>query len=80
MITGIIADYNPFHNGHLYQINKIREKLGDDTNIIACISGGISQRGELPILDKWQRAFLAVENGANLVLEIPAVFSCRSAQ
>lgn len=80
MITGIIAEYNPFHNGHLYQINKIREKLGDDTNIIACISGGISQRGELPILDKWQRAFLAVENGANLVLEIPAVFSCRSAQ
>jgi predicted nucleotidyltransferase len=80
MITGIIAEYNPFHNGHLYQINKIRDKLGNDTDIIACISGGISQRGELPILDKWQRAFLAVENGANLVLEIPAVFSCRSAQ
>ena len=80
MITGIIAEYNPFHNGHLYQINKILYKLGNDTDIIACISGGISQRGELPILDKWQRAFLAVENGANLVLEIPAVFSCRSAQ
>lgn len=80
MITGIIAEYNPFHNGHLYQINIIRDKLGNDTNIIACISGGISQRGELPILDKWQRAFLAIENGANLVLEIPAIFSCRSAQ
>ena len=80
MITGIIAEYNPFHNGHLYQINKIREELGGDTYIITCISGGLSQRGELPILDKWQRASLAVEKGANLVLEIPALFACRSAQ
>ncbi|WP_051533551.1 nucleotidyltransferase family protein [Anaerovibrio sp. RM50] len=80
MITGIIAEYNPFHNGHLYQINKIREILGADTRIIACISGGITQRGELPILDKWQRAALAVQNGANLVLEIPSLFACRSAQ
>lgn len=80
MIAGIIAEYNPFHNGHLYQINKIREEFGSDTGIIACISGGITQRGELPLLDKWQRASLAINNGVNLVLEIPAVFACRSAQ
>ncbi len=80
MITGIIAEYNPFHNGHLYQIKKIRELQGKDTPIIACISGGLSQRGELPVLDKWQRARLAVENGVNLVIELPAIFVCRSAQ
>ncbi|ORU00756.1 UPF0348 protein family [Anaerovibrio sp. JC8] len=80
MITGIIAEYNPFHNGHLYQINKVRELYGHDTGIVACISGGLTQRGETPILDKWQRAALAVENGVNLVLELPAIFAGRSAQ
>ena len=80
MVAGIIAEYNPFHNGHLHQINKLREKLGESCTIIACISGGLTQRGELPVLSKWQRGALAVENGVNLVLELPAVFTSRSAQ
>ena len=80
MVVGIIAEYNPFHNGHLYQINKIRQLLGNDASIIACISGGFTQRGELPVLNKWQRAALAVKNGANLVIELPALFATRSAQ
>ena len=80
MVAGIIAEYNPFHNGHLHQINKLREKLGESCTIIACISGGLTQRGELPVLNKWQRGALAVENGVNLVLELPTVFTSRSAQ
>lgn len=77
MTTGIIAEYNPFHNGHKYQIGCIKKQHGG--GIIACISGSITQRGELALLDKWQRAGAAVENGANLVLELPAAFACRSA-
>ena len=52
--VGIIAEYNPFHNGHLYQIEKIREEF-DDAYIVAIMSGNFTQRGEAAILDKWQR-------------------------
>ncbi len=77
-ITGIIAEYNPFHNGHLYQLNKIRTQ--SDSRIIAVISGSFTQRGEAAILDKWQRAQCAIESGCDLVLELPFAFACRSAQ
>jgi len=77
-ITGIIAEYNPFHNGHLYQIHKCKEQ-GSDL-IIAVISGSFTQRGEATILDKWQRAEAAAASGCDLVLELPFVFACRSAQ
>lgn len=78
MATGIIAEYNPFHNGHKYQIGCIKKQ--HDCGIIACLSGSITQRGEFALLDKWQRAGAAVKNGANLVIELPAAFACRSAQ
>lgn len=78
MATGIIAEYNPFHNGHKYQIGCIKKQHGG--GIIACISGSITQRGEFALLDKWQRAGAAVKNGANLVIELPVAFACRSAQ
>ena len=78
MATGIIAEYNPFHNGHKYQIGCIKKQ--HDCGIITCISGSITQRGEFALLDKWQRAGAAVKNGANLVIELPAAFACRSAQ
>ena len=77
-ITGIIAEYNPFHLGHRYQIEKIQEQ--NDSLIIAVMSGSFTQRGEAAILDKWQRAQCAVESGCDLVLELPFVFACRSAQ
>ncbi|MBQ1613948.1 MAG: nucleotidyltransferase family protein, partial [Selenomonas sp.] len=77
-VTGIIAEYNPFHNGHLYQINKIRTQ--SDARIIAVMSGSFTQRGEATLLDKWERARLAVLCGCDLVLELPFVFACRSAQ
>lgn len=79
-ITGIIAEYNPFHNGHLYQINKIREHNNVDVLIIAVISGSFTQRGEAAVFDKWQRAQCAVESGCDLVFELPFAFACRSAQ
>ena len=78
MATGIIAEYNPFHNGHKYQISCIKKQ--HDGGIITCLSGSITQRGEFALLDKWQRAGAAVKNGANLVIELPAAFACRSAQ
>ncbi|MCR5757925.1 MAG: nucleotidyltransferase [Selenomonas sp.] len=77
-ITGIIAEYNPFHNGHLYQIRKCNEQ-GSDL-IVAVISGSFTQRGEATVLDKWQRAAAAAASGCDLVLELPFAFACRSAQ
>ena len=79
MATGIIAEYNPFHNGHKYMLSQIRERFPHEP-IVACLSGSITQRGEMAILDKWTRAKIAVLSGVNLVIELPAVFACRSAQ
>lgn len=76
----IISEYNPFHTGHEYQINKIREELGDDTRIIAIMSGNFTQRGEIAIMDKSLRAECAVRCGVNLVLELPFPFSMSSAE
>ena len=80
MNIGIICEYNPFHNGHLYQIEKIREEFGADTNIIAIMSGNYVQRGGVAIADKGLRAKCAVLSGVNLVLELPFPFSMSSAE
>lgn len=77
--VGIIAEYNPFHNGHAHQIRCLREKH-DDVRIIAVMSGSFTQRGECAILTKWQRAESAVRNGVDLVVELPASYAVRSAQ
>ena len=76
---GIIAEYNPFHNGHAYQLKKIR-KCHPNATIVAVMSGSFTQRGEAAILDKWARAKLAIENGVDLVCELPYAFACRSAE
>ena len=76
--VGIIAEYNPFHNGHKYQLEKARELSGADC-AIAVISGNFTQRGEIAVLDKWQRAEMAIEGGADLVVELPLIFACNSA-
>ena len=80
MNIGIVCEYNPFHNGHLYHIEKIREEFGEDANIIAVMSGNYVQRGGVAIADKGIRARCAVESGANLVLELPFPFSMSSAE
>lgn len=76
-VVGIVAEYNPFHNGHLYQINKIREKYKDATIIVVC-SSSFTQRGDTSILNKFDKAKVALNNGVNLVVELPYVYSTQS--
>lgn len=78
MAVGIIAEYNPFHAGHAYQIAEVKKFCGEE--IIAVMSGSFTQRGSPAILDKWTRARLAVLGGCDLVFELPFVSAVRSAQ
>lgn len=77
-IAGIICEYNPFHNGHLYHIEQTRKSGA--THIVAVMSGNFVQRGDIAVMDKFERAKLAVRCGADLVIEIPAVYSLSSAE
>ncbi len=77
--AGIIAEYNPFHNGHAYHLNEVRHRTNADYLIIV-MSGNFMQRGVPAMLDKYTRARMALENGADLVLELPCQFSCASAE
>lgn len=77
-IIGITTEYNPFHNGHLWQIQAIRKKLGN-VPVIACMSGFFVQRGEAALADPWSRASMAVHAGVDLVLLLPSWYSLRSA-
>ena len=77
--AGIIAEYNPFHNGHAYQIEKVRQETGADY-VIVIMSGDFVQRGEPAITDKYLRAHMALQEGADLVLELPVLFACAGAE
>lgn len=79
MIAGIIAEYNPFHLGHAYQIRKIRDNLGAEAIVVA-MSGDFTQRGTPAIVSKYQRAQTALAQGADLVLEIPVAFATAGAR
>lgn len=79
MVLGIIAEYNPFHNGHLYHILKSKELTKDDS-VIAIIGGNFTQRGESSIVDKWTKAEMALAGGADLVIELPCLYSLSSAE
>jgi predicted nucleotidyltransferase len=78
-VTGVIAEYNPFHNGHRYQLEQLRRQTDADYIIVA-MSGNFLQRGVPAAIDKYTRAKMALENGADLVLEIPALWSTASAE
>ena len=78
-VTGIIAEYNPFHLGHLHQITYVREKLNSDYIIVA-MSGDFVQRGTPALLSKYTRAEAALLCGADLVLELPVQVSSASAE
>lgn len=69
-VAGIIAEYNPFHNGHFYQIQEVKKKFPDAPLVVA-MSGNFLQRGEPASFDKWTRAEQALANGADLVVEMP---------
>lgn len=79
-VAFIICEYNPFHNGHKYQITKIREMLGKDTVVVSLMSGSTVQRGEVAVADKYSRAAAAVCCGADIVLELPYPYSSLSAE
>ncbi|KYO66767.1 nucleotidyltransferase [Thermovenabulum gondwanense] len=78
-IIGIVAEYNPFHNGHYYHLNKIKEEFNPDAIIIA-MSGNFVQRGEPAIFDKWARTYMALKGGADMVVELPVIFSASTAE
>ena len=78
--VGIVAEYNPFHGGHQYQIRKIRESCGADTPVVAVLSGDFVQRGEAASYDKFTRAEAAVRGGVSLVIELPLPWSLSSAE
>ena len=75
----VICEYNPFHNGHKYQLTEHKKELGADA-CLCLMSGSFVQRGAPAVYDKWTRAEDAVNNGADLVLELPVVYSAQSAQ
>ena len=77
-IVGIIAEYNPFHNGHLYHIEKVKEMF-PDSPIILVLGGNFTERGDVSILDKWEKTDIAIKCGIDLVVELPFPFSCSSA-
>lgn len=78
-ICGIVCEYNPFHNGHLYQIEKLKRDYGIDA-IIGVMSGNWVQRGDAAIFDKKIRAKAAIQNGMDLVIELPAIHAMQSAE
>ena len=78
-ITAVIAEYNPFHNGHAYQLAKARELTGADY-LVVIMSGDFVQRGAPAVLDQHVRAELALLGGADLVLQLPCHFALGSAQ
>lgn len=77
-ISGIICEYNPFHNGHLYHIRQTRNNGA--THIVAVMSGNFVQRGDTAVIDKHERARLAIRSGADLVIELPVQYSLSSAE
>lgn len=78
-VLGIIAEYNPFHNGHLYHLQKTKELTG--AKYVVCVmSGNFAQRGNTSIVDKWKKAEIALQNGVDLVLELPTIYSVASAE
>ena len=75
---GIICEYNPFHNGHLYHIEKIKEMFPDSC-IVLVMSGNFTERGEISLINKWNKTKIALNHNIDLVLELPFPFACESA-
>ena len=78
-VVGIIAEYNPFHNGHAYHLEKSKQ-LAKADYVIAVVSGNFVQRGNVSLIDKWAKANMALTNGADLVIELPTIYSISSAE
>lgn len=79
-IIGIVAEYNPFHTGHAYQIAQSRRQLGENAPVVVVMSGNWVQQANCAIADKWIRTHLALRGGADLVLELPTLWATASAE
>ena len=77
-VSGIVVEYNPFHNGHLYHLNKVKEFTNPDL-IIAITSGNFTQRGEISIINKFDKTKVALENGVDIVIELPYIYTVQNA-
>ena len=77
---GIVAEYNPFHNGHLYQIEEIKRRMEKDTLIVAVVSGDFVQRGDFSYFDKWQKTEVALNHGVDMIVELPLYYSVQNAE
>ena len=78
-VLGIIAEYNPFHNGHLYHLQKSKE-LTNSEFTVCVIGGNFTQRGSVSLIDKWTKTEMALNNGADLVIELPTIYNISSAE
>ena len=76
-VIGVIAEYNPFHLGHLYQINKIKE-MYPDSIIVVVVSSCFTQRGEVSIINKWNKTKICLDNNIDIVLELPFLYATQS--
>lgn len=78
-VLGIVAEYNPFHNGHQYHINESKKAVNADYTV-AIMSGNFVQRGDTSLVNKWAKAEMAIKNGIDLVIELPLLYSVSSAE
>lgn len=78
-VLGIVGEYNPLHNGHLYHLEESK-KMTSSNYTVAVISGNFTQRGSTAIIDKWSRAEMAIKNGIDLVIELPVLYATSSAE
>ena len=79
-LIGIVSEYNPFHNGHLYHIEQSKALVGEESAVVCVMSGDFVQRGEAAVFSKFARAEAAVRGGADLVIELPPAWSLQSAE
>lgn len=78
-VLGIVAEYNPFHNGHMYHIQNAKEQAKADY-VVAVMTGNFTQRGGTSIINKWEKTKMAISNGVDLVIELPTLYSISSAE
>ena len=78
-ITGIITEYNPFHNGHKFHLEESKKQTKSD-GTICIMSGNFVQRGGPAIIDKWKRTEMALNNGVDLIIELPTFYAVSSAE
>lgn len=78
-VVGIIAEYNPMHNGHVYNIQKAKELTNADY-VIVIMSGSFTEQGNVSVINKMDRSRIAIENGADMVIELPTIYAISSAE